>query len=349
MRLPVFPALCLALAAALCVPVSAWAEAADEPTAPGQVTGAKVASHPDWFKESFLDLPGDVEEAAEKDKHVILFMEMNGCPYCYKMLEESFKSGPTSETIREGFEVIALNVRGDREVAVDAETSLTEKALADDLGVRYTPTIVFLDLENRPVARVNGYRNPQDFAMVLDYVASKSYASQTLADYLEGRKKADGGYAFRGHPRIQAASDLSAFTAKPLALLFEDRACVACDALHDGHLSDPEVNEALSAFDLVRLDALSDDPITAPDGTSTTPRKLAADLGVTYRPALVLFDGGKEIARIDSMLYRYHFVGVLEYVGRGHYKDYPDNPFDYINAKTAELTAAGKAVSIADE
>ncbi len=342
---------CLGLVLALAVPPAIPCRGgrdAPGPSAPGQVKGAKVASHPDWFKESFLDLPGDVEEAAAEDKHVILFMEMNGCPYCYKMLEESFKSGPMSDTIQERFEVIALNVRGDREVAVDAETSMSEKALADELGVRYTPTIVFLDPENRPVARVNGYRNPRDFAKVLDYVSSKSYATQTLADYLDGAKKADMEYAFREDPRIQTATDLSTFRAKPLALLFEDRACVDCDALHAGHLADPEVNEALAPFDLIRLDAVSDEPITAPDGTSTTPRKLAADLGVTYRPALVLFDGGEEIARIDSMLYRYHFVGVLEYVGQGHYKHYPDNPFDYINVKTAELTAAGEDVSIAD-
>ncbi len=349
MHSPLVSTACLGIVFALAAAPPSHAEAADASAVSGQVTGAKMASHPDWFKESFLDLPGDVEEAADEGKHVILFMEMNGCPYCFKMVEESFKSGPTSETIQEGFEVIALNVRGDREVAVDTETSMTEKALADQLGVRYTPTIVFLDPENRPVARVNGYRNPQDFALILDYVSSKSYASQTLAEYLDGRKAGATGYAFREHPRIQTAADLSGFKDKPLGLLFEDPACVACDALHDGHLADPGVDEALAAFDLVRLDALSDEPITAPDGTSTTPRKLAADLGVTYRPALVLFDGGKEIARIDSMLYRYHFIGVLEYVGQGHYKRYPDDPFDYINAKTAELTAAGKDVSISDE
>jgi thioredoxin-related protein len=49
------------------------------------------------------------------------------------------------------------------------------------------------------------------------------------------------------------------------------------------------------------------------------------------------------------MLYRYHFVGLLEYVGKGHYKQFPDSPFDYINTKTAELIARGQDVSIADE
>ncbi len=319
-----------------------------EVPAAGTVTGGKVSTHPDWFKESFLDLPADVDEATEMGKHVILFLEMNGCPYCYKMLEENFKAAPYRDLIQEHFEVIALNVRGDREVALDTETSLSEKALADRLGVRYTPTLVFLDPSNRPVARVDGYRNPQDFQRVLDYVRTKSYQHQTLSQYLDSGA-AEPRYRFRDHPQIEMTTDLAALKDKPLAVLFEDADCIACDALHDGHLADPAVREALARFHLVRLDADSQDPIVAPDGSATTPKGFAASLGLIYRPSLVLFDGGQEVARIASMLYRYHFIGVMEYVGQRHYTLHPESPFDYINAKTAELTAAGQDVSIADE
>ena len=316
----------------------------------GSVTGSKIASHPAWFKESFLDIGEDVSEAADDDKHVILFLEMNGCPYCYKMIEENFKGSDYSDFIQERFDVIALNVRGDREVALDEVTSLTEKALAEQLGVRYTPTVLFLNQANEPVARINGYRNVADFKQVLDYVDAKAYENQTLADYLDAHK-ADAGYTFRKDEQIKEAADVGDLSSiqGPLALLFEDAACVACDALHDGLLASPEVKAALEPFTVVRVDTQSDTEITAPDGSETTQKQLAADLGVEYRPTLILFDQGQEIARIDGMLYRYHFVGLLEYVGLGKYKQYPDSPFDYINTKTAELTAAGKDVSISDE
>jgi thioredoxin-related protein len=306
--------------------------------------------HPAWFKESFLDIGEDVSEAADDDKHVILFLEMNGCPYCYKMIEENFKGSDYSDFIQERFDVIALNVRGDREVALDADTSLTEKALAEHLGVRYTPTVLFLNQANEPVARVNGYRNVADFKQVLDYVDAKAYQDQTLAAYLDAHKT-DSGYSFRKHEQIQEAADISDLSSiqGPLALLFEDAACVACEALHEGHLASPEVNAALKPFTVVRIDTQSDAKIKAPDGSETTQKQLAADLGVEYRPTLILFDQGQEIARIEGMLYRYHFVGLLEYVGLGKYKQYPDGPFDYINTKTAELTAAGKDVAISDE
>jgi thioredoxin-related protein len=241
-------------------------------------------------------------------------------------------------------------VRGDREVALDEVTSLTEKALAEQLGVRYTPTVLFLNQENEPVARINGYRNVADFKQVLDYVDTKAYENQPLAAYLDAHKL-DAGYTFRQDKKIKEAADVGDLSGikGPLALLFEDTACVACDALHDGHLASPEGKAALEPFTVVRVDTQSDAEITAPDGSKTTQKQLAAEFGVEYRPTLILFDQGQEIARIDGMLYQYHFVGLLEYVGLGKYKQYPDSPFDYINTKTAELTAAGKDVSISDE
>lgn len=131
-------------------------------------------------------------------------------------------------------------------------------------------------------------------------------------------------------------------------MLFEDSACVACDALHEGHLKDPEVGKALSKMAFVRLDALSDAPIIDPQGNKTTAREFAAKLGITYRPSIVLFDKGKEIVRIESMLYRYHFTGVLEYVAERHYEQYSGSPFRYLDVKTEALLKSGKDVSISE-
>ena len=108
---------------------------------------------------------------------------------------------------------------------------------------------------------------------------------------------------------------------------------MACDALHDGHLKDPEINRILQGFTFVRLDVLSSEPITEAAGHRTTPKAFAEKLGVTYRPTIILFDRGKEIARIEGMLYRYHFAGVLEYVGGRHYRQYARSPFDCIRMR----------------
>jgi thioredoxin-related protein len=315
-------------------------------TTPGKLVGGKMSEHPAWFKESFLDIAEDVDEAAEANKHVILFMHLNGCPYCYRMTEENFKHAPYREFIKENFDVIAINIRGDREVALNEETSLTEKELAVKLKVMYTPTIVFLNQQNKVVARVNGYRSVPDFKHVLDYVQEKAYLDTSLSKYVDARKEAV--YSFRDHPQLKQVKDLKSVADQPLAVIFEDKACLDCNALHDGHLSRPEVRGVLENFTFVRLDALSEDPIVDVDGNTTTPRAYAEKLGLVYRPSIVLFDKGKEVTRITSVLYTYHFEEVLRYVGERHYEQYPESFYDYLDVRTAEITATGRDVDLSN-
>ena len=84
------------------------------------------------------------------------------------------------------------------------------------------------------------------------------------------------------------------------------------------------------------------------EGNTTTPRLYAEQLGLSYRPSIVLFDQGKEIMRIESRLFLFHFTEVLRYVGERHYQQYPDSFYDYLDVKTAELLDSGKNVNLGE-
>lgn len=330
---------------ALCLLTSTPARSTAPPGKAGKVTGGKISDHPHWFKESFLDIAEDVDEVAEAGKHVILFMHLNGCPYCYKMTEENFKNAPYTPFIKQHFDVISINIKGDREIAFDANTSVTEKQLAELLKVRYTPTVLFLDSNNKTVLRLNGYRSVAAFEYALKYVQEKAYQHTTLSRYIEQRRPAQR-YVFRNHPQLQSITTLQSAADKPLALLFEDASCDACDALHDDHLQNPQILQALANFTFVRLDANSTTPIIDPTGKPTTAKAYAEQLGLSYRPAIVLFDQGREISRIDGLLYSYHFEGMLRYVGERHYKQYPDSFYDYLDVRTAKILESGQDVDL---
>ena len=313
----------------------------------GQVTGTMMTEYPVWFKDSFLDIAEDVEEAADSDKHLILFMDLNGCPYCYKMNEENFKHAPYKQFIQSNFDVIGLNVKGDREVALNEETTATEKELAELMAVKFTPGLIFLNSDNEVVAKVNGYRGVKDFKVILDYVKEREYKTQTLASYVKTRKT-DDAYILRDHAQFDTTFDLSLAKDKPVAFIFEDNGCVDCEMLHSGHLAAEEVNKALNNFTVVRIDAKSQNLITQFNGVKVSQREFADSLDVSYTPTIVLFDHSEEILRIDSMLYRFHFTGLLDYVGARHYEKYPESPFDYIAVRTEEQLAAGKDVSLSE-
>ena len=118
----------------------------------GKLTGGSQHEYPGWFKESFLDIAEDIEEAKEEDKHVILFLSLDFCPYCTKMLNDNFKDeAKNQEYIENNFDVIGINIKGSREIALNEEQSMTEKEYANFLKVQYTPTIIFLNQENEVV------------------------------------------------------------------------------------------------------------------------------------------------------------------------------------------------------
>ena len=137
---------------------------------------------PSWFKSSFLELADDVDEAKESNKHVLLFFHLDECPYCEQMVKD-FDQQPLKAFIQKRFDVIAINIRGDKEVAINEEESLTEKELATKVGVQYTPTIIFLNQKNQTVTRTNGYRKPEKLKEVLSYVYDKAYIDLTLPQY----------------------------------------------------------------------------------------------------------------------------------------------------------------------
>jgi thioredoxin-related protein len=320
----------------LSIGVSTAVAAADTPSR-GQITGGVVHQAPGWFKQSFLEIADDVDEAAEAGKHVILFFQLNGCPYCDRMLTESFEAEPMTGYVREHFDVISINVRGDREIAFNEEITVTEKQLSEILKVSGTPAILFLDENNQTVVRVNGYRAPERFRQILEFVATESYRSASLAEYIDARLNRNV-YRLRDNELFSEVSDLSAVDG-PLMLIFEDGSCYDCDEFHDGILAHPQVREEIAPFTIVRLDADSNEKIIDIEGDETTPAELARKYEVIYRPGVLAFDDGVLLRRVDSLLFPYHFKEYMRYVAGGFYQQVDWRT--YSERRTEELLEAG--------
>ena len=310
----------------------------------GTLSGGVQYELPTWFKESFLDIAEDVQEAKDANKHVLLYFHLNECPYCARMLREAFEPEPYASYIQKNFDSIGVNIKGDREIAFTPEVTVMEKELAEKLKVKYTPTIVFLDSNNNAVVRLNGYRSPQRFKHILDYVQSNAYEKSTLAEYLAEHQEKNV-YTLRDNPLFKVTSDLAAEQG-PLAVIFEDSACDECNAFHDKLLAREDVQEELKKLTVVRLDTDSTEEITTPDGEKMTAKAWADKLDMLYRPGVVLFDAGKEIERIDGLLFSFHFKEIFRFVAGGYYKTMTMR--DYSHQRQEELLAAGVDINLAE-
>jgi len=207
-----------------------------------------------------------------------------------------------------------------------------------------TPTILFIDPEGRIALRLNGYRQPRTLRQALEYVQQKAYRHESLADFAAKQKQPV--YAFRAEPMFRDITDFRNFQ-KPLAVIFESRNCADCDEFHDKVLRHPDVRAEISRYTVVRLDADSDRPITDIDGRRTTPKQWAAQIGLTYRPGVVLFNEGRERARHDGMFYHFHFKELLRYVSGAYYKKY-DSFSKYNAARRPELLRQGVNIDYAE-
>lgn len=335
-----------------------WAE---EPPAASPATLAPGMVHPGyeekpaWFKESFLDIREDIKEATDADKRVILYFYQDGCPYCAKLIRENFGNQEIVDKTKSNFDVIAINMWGDRNVTDFDGKDATEKTFSADLKVQYTPTMLFLDEMGKVILRVNGYYAPAKFELALDYAAGKHDKEGSFRDYF-AKLQTDKGEKAEAAKRTIADSlpsplklkDDRQDSGRPLLVIFEQSDCDACDELHNDVLKRETVGYALSNMDVAVADVNSEENLQTLDGKDMKTSDWAKQLEIKYTPSLVFFDtDGKEVFRTEAYLKTYHLHGAMDYVISGAYRWQPEFQ-RFLQHRTDTLRARGFEVNLMD-
>lgn len=303
---------------------------------------------PPWFANTFLDFREDVADAAREGKRLMVYVGQDGCPYCRKLMTANFSQRAIVETARRSFVAIALNLWGDRETTwIDGRT-MSEKALAVELGVQFTPTMLFLDEAGKVVVRLDGYWPPQRFGAALDYVAGKREHEEPLADWLARHVTEKASPTLHDEPFfLPPPHDLARRAGgRPLAVIFETVDCPGCDELHREGFRRADVLAEVRRFDVVRYSLASPAPLVTPDGRATTASAWARELGVAYTPSIVFFaPDGREVFRIGAYLRPFHFASSFAYVADGGYRAEPSFQ-RWLQARAERLRAAGQQVDL---
>jgi len=310
----------------------------------GKLVGGTNHDAPSWFKLSFLDITSDAKEAQEKNKHLMIFMDLDGCPYCAKMLDESFfPKNTTSDFIKAHFDVIKVRIGGSQEITWDDDTVMSEKEFGDKMKVYFTPSILFLDGDKKLVARVDGYRSKENFLDILKYVDGKYYKKMEIDEFLD-KVKNKNLYKLKPNKLFSNITDLSSIST-PLLVILEDGSCTQCDYLYNTTFKIDSVKKELKAYTIVRLDTSSQEPIVDVKGRKTTPKKLAQQMKINYRPTILLYNEKKLKLTIDALLYSFHLQERMRYVSGKYYKKY-DEYRQYSRMRKKELLKAGVVIDL---
>ena len=286
---------------------------------------------PDWFKLSFLDLREDIEEVREAGKQgLIVYFGQKYCAYCKQFLEADLEAGDIQAYLRQHFDIIGIDIHGDRTVTDMQGRELTEGELAIRDKTNFTPSVIFYNTAGKEVLRLRGYYPPYRFRAALEYVADAHYRDEHYRQYLA---RADVPLVFEpgdlsDEPFFLPGPYMLDRTVRPgerpLVVFFEQGNCHACDVLHTGPLQDPEIVTRFEQMENVQLPFWSNTPVITPSGERLTAKQWAEKLGLFYTPTLIFFDeNGREIMRVDSVVQFYRLRNVLDYILSRGYREYP--------------------------
>lgn len=327
------------------MPGFAWAQAhADAP---------RPIDIPAWFAPSFNDLPDEMATAAKERKRLMLYFGQDGCPYCRQLMDVAFSQKAIVDKTRQHFRAVALNIWGDLEVTAIDGRHFTEKQFARQLGVQFTPTLLFFDEQGRVTTRLNGYWPPHRLSAALDYVITRQEGKLPLSDYLAQHAKD------AARPQLNEQAFLMkppfdlrrARGAKPLAVLFETRHCQACDEMHAEGFQRDEMRALLARFDVARFALTDTTPLTRPDGRVSSAQAWARELNVSYTPTVVFFDAGdreglgREVFRFEGYVRPFHLTGAFDYVAQGAYRTQPEFQ-RFLQDKADKARASGRPVDL---
>lgn len=331
------------------LPFSSMLEAAEEGKLGEGMVNPGYHEKPDWFKASFLDIREDIEEAKAQGKRVLLYFYQDGCPYCAKLLQDNWGQRSIAEKTQKYFDVIAINMWGDREVTTIDGSQTTEKNFANKRKVMFTPTLLFLDENGNDALRVNGYYAPAKFEAALDYVGQRNEKKLTFRDYYAKRSPVAVSGKLHSQPFILKqpyALDQLIKKDKPLLVLFEQKKCRDCDELHNDIFKRKETLAQVKKFNVVRVDIWGKDQIISPAGKTMTMKDFASKLDVKHVPSMVFFDGNsKDVFRTEAYLKSFHVQSVMDYVSSGGYKTEPSLQ-RFLQSRAAKLEAQGIHVDL---
>ncbi len=323
----------------------------------GKFFGAKsIEQMPAWFKESFLDISDDLNEASAQARHVIVYFHQDGCPYCAKLVEDNFQNPALVKKLRARFDVVEMNMWGDREITDWQGQTMSEKGFASKMKIQFTPTLLFLSDKGEVILRLNGYQSSSKMHDILDYITSKSYQKQNFAqyknnNYKEPAQKVQTPFNFEmpsyfdKPPFILSRSEIF-LAPRLLGIIFTKKNCTDCKYFYQNLIKNPKIEKRLKQMQIVSLEISPAQKIITPNGKRTTADKWYESLKLTDIPALVIFnEAGREIIRKDAYLKTFHFESILDYALSDAYKS--ESSFQrFIEHKAEKLRARGIDVDI---
>ncbi len=114
---------------------------------------------------------------SNSDKPLAVYFESTNCLECQTMHERILIDTATRKLVLQANNV-QLNVASDQRLTTPAGKQTSARQWAQDLGIAYTPSLIFFDQQGKEVMRIGAFVKTFHFQSVYAYVLEKAYLEE---------------------------------------------------------------------------------------------------------------------------------------------------------------------------
>ena len=121
----------------------------------------------------------------EGKKGIMLFFEMDECPFCHYMKTHVLNQPEVQAYFRDNFKLFSVDIEGDIEITDFNGDTMSQKDFAFKVNrVRATPVIAFYDLDGKQIFRYTGRTSGiEEFMLMGKFIAEGHYKDQRFTQY----------------------------------------------------------------------------------------------------------------------------------------------------------------------
>ena len=137
-----------------------------------------MAAESTFFDENFGNLKDELSTAKKEGKQgVMIFFEMDECPFCHKMKTTVFNQPEVGAFFHKHFRIVSIDINGDVDMVNFKGQPTTQKKFSfEEYRVRATPVIAFFDLDGNLATKFTGpTRDTKEFMQLGEFVVSGAY------------------------------------------------------------------------------------------------------------------------------------------------------------------------------